>query len=470
MARRASSKARSAAPASSRTSSVAGRAAAKPRVLLAMNASSCARPSCSSRAIRRLSSAVACCSSSWWAAQLARASSRKYPRAMQRSTHSAGSGAPRLDSASTPCSTPSGQTGTQAPCVMPVSASTARKTGPSSSGSKGAATGCRVATASRSPGCSRSGQLSTMRRPELVALRIDRHHAAFDPEVGRPPDLRAQRRGDACRQLGAERGDRRRLRQQRQLARRRVDRRLLVQEPRRALVGFDEAASQRMDGDGQHGADRADQEEPPRDRTGHVRAGQGDGEEGGENHDEGDGRLPALAVEGDADERHEQQDSESAVDAAGRQHQEGHRRRVDGGADEEGASGSHGAAVHDPGGADDEQDGAQPEGPHVRRARGPRRAELPRQGNRRKGHVGHDALAKDGGLHAQVSAESRPDLSASTWGSVRLLLLLLPRADGAGLSPTGVGETSRTGGAAASRSPVQMAQRPSRAGAAPPTP
>ncbi len=181
-----------------------------------------------------------------------------------------------------------------------------------------------------------------------------------------------------------------------------------------------------MDGDGQHGADRSDQEEPPRDRTGYVRAGQGNGEEGGENHDEGDGRLPALAVEGDADERHEQQDSESAVDAAGRQHQEGHRRRVDGGADEEGRR-QYGAAADDPGAADDEQDGAEPVGPHVRRAGGPRRAQLPRQGDHRKGHVGHDALAKDGGLHAQVSAESRPDLSASTWGSVRLLLLLLLR-------------------------------------------
>ncbi len=259
-------------------------------------------------------------------------------------------------------------------------------------------TGCRVRDGVAQPRMFLERPAVDDLQPELVALRLDRHHAVFDPEIGRPADLRAQWRGDARGELGAERGDRRRLRQQRQLARRRVGRGLLVQETRGALVGLDEAASQAVDGDRQHGADRAHEEEPPRGRSGHLRAGEGDGEKGGEHHDEGEGRLPTLTVEGDADERHEHQDPEPAVDAAGRLHEKGHRRGVDGGTDQEGRR-RHGPAAHHPDGADEQQCGAEPEGRDVRRPGGPGRAELPRHGHDGEGDVGRDALTQDGRLH-----------------------------------------------------------------------
>ena len=198
----------------------------------------------------------------------------------------------------------------------------------------------------------------------------------------------------------------------------------------------------------QHGADRSDQEEAPRDRTGHVRAGQGDSEEGGQHDDEDDSRLPALTVEGDAGDRHEHQHSEPAVDASGRQHEKGHRRRVDRGADEKGAR-RHGVAVHDPGGKDDQQQGAHPEGPHVRRARRPGRAELARQRNRGKGHVGrvraHEGrAAARSGIGREPPRPERFDLGFCP----RVAAPVAARADGTRLPLPAEEEEPIMGGAA----------------------
>ena len=166
MARRASSRARSAASASCRSSGAPAESPVVRRVLLAMNASSWARPSCNSRAIRRRSSAVACCSSVWWAAHLESASSRRWPSAWHRSTHSSGTGSPRVEMASTPWRVPSGQTGTQAPWGMPAGQISAPSVGPTSSAASRATTGRPVSTACCSGGWSSRGQVPSSSYPE----------------------------------------------------------------------------------------------------------------------------------------------------------------------------------------------------------------------------------------------------------------------------------------------------------------
>ena len=73
------------------------------------------------------------------------------------------------------------------------------------------------------------------------------------------------------------------------------------------------------------------------------RGGDGHRQEGAQEEADADGRLPALAVEGDAHDRHEEQDPEPAAHAVGGHHEEAHRRHVEGRSDDEGLRG-HAAA------------------------------------------------------------------------------------------------------------------------------
>ena len=101
------------------------------------------------------------------------------------------------------------------------------------------------------------------------------------------------------------------------------------------------------------------------------RRGERHGQDGSHEEDDADGRLPALAVEGDAHDRHEQQDAEPAPHAARRQHEEGHRRHVERRSDDEGP-GRHAPADQMQHEDHDQQQGADQIGPAIRRAPGAR--------------------------------------------------------------------------------------------------
>ena len=289
---------------------------AAPRVLLAMKASSWASPSCSSRAIRRRSSVFACSFSVRWAAQLESASSRKWPRATQRSTHSSGMAAPRVAMASTPCSSPSGQTGTQAPCVTPDACRMARTVGPTRSLSSWAATGWQRLHRLPKGGMLVQRPALLDDRSELVELGVNDHHVVFDPEVRRSQDLRPVGRRDTEGELRAERSDLRRLRQLDELACCAVEGLFVPEHPLGARLRLFEAAAYDVNGNRQHGGDGGGEEQPAQRRGPELRRGERHGQDGGQHEHDADHRLPTLAVEGDTHDRHEQQEAGSAPHAA----------------------------------------------------------------------------------------------------------------------------------------------------------
>ena len=145
-------------------------------------------------------------------------------------------------SESTPCSSPSGQTGTQAPCVMPVAVMTARKTGPTL---RGRGRRRRAAGSPRRPaipGCSSSGQLP--RGSGGPKCRTVRRSTTMPPSIrmyGRPPDLGSRRQSDARRPAGCQA---RRSPAAPTTASARAPPCSIasswLKQPRRALVGFDE--------------------------------------------------------------------------------------------------------------------------------------------------------------------------------------------------------------------------------------
>ena len=222
-------------------------------------------------------------------------------------------------------------------------------------------------------------------RPQRVVLRVDDHHAVFDPEVRRPEDLRAGGRRDAHGELRAQRRDLRRLRQLDQLSGGGIERLFVTQHPLQARVGVGQAATNDVDGHGQHGADGAGEEEPAGRRAQEVgRIGPRDGQDGEQDEPDRHHRFPGLAVEGDAHHRHEQQDAESAPDAAGRQHEIRHRRHVEGRADHEGPG------WHAPAGQEQDQDQHQQGaaghvGPSIDGPGWPGHAELPHHATAMKG-------------------------------------------------------------------------------------
>ena len=332
MARRASSSARSAAPASARASWGAAVPAAAPRVLLAMKASSWARPSCSSRAMRRRSSTVACSSSLRWAAQLESASSRKWPEgdaaveALLRNGRAPGG---------------DGQDAVQLAVGTDRDPGAVRDAGGVEDGPQRRARlvrverrgdrlerGHRVAQAGmllHRPAAldvvpASSSWASTMTMPSSIrkydARRISDPAGPAMPRASRAPSAVICGGSDSCTSsltaaLSASSCCS-------NLAVRVFD---STSRPRRRWMATESMAATA----------------PVRNsrRTSVVvsrRAGRGDEghrQEGAQDEGDADGSLPTLAVEGDADERHEEQDPEPAAHAVDGDHEERHRGHVE---------------------------------------------------------------------------------------------------------------------------------------------